>query len=36
LFPGNLATQRNITRNNVSARMFPSLARALSQTLMDL
>jgi len=26
LFPASLATQGNITRNNVSAPMFPSLA----------
>ena len=29
LFPANLATQGNITRNSVSATMFPSLARPL-------
>jgi len=27
LFPAGLATQGNITRNNISATMFPSLAR---------
>ena len=32
LFPASLATQGNITRNNVSATMFPSLARPLSVT----
>ena len=31
LFPANLATSRNITRNNVSATMFPSLTRPLQQ-----
>ena len=29
MFPASLATQGNITRNNVSATMFPSLARPL-------